>query len=182
MALDHILPAADPRRRLEISKPPSPDPCAMDTAHRPHMNWKTGVLPKVTMRALHELSRQSWFRRSNWYLAGGTALALWVGHRSSVDLDFFTPQATFSATKLLTHLPKQHWTTDRLLEGTIFGTYDEARVSFIAYPFFRPRDVRHAYGTIHVLDPDDIAVMKIVRSQTRFRRPLLVLPPPRKTS
>lgn len=31
----------------------------------------------------------------SWYLAGGTALALQIGHRSSVDLDYFSPQ-TFS--------------------------------------------------------------------------------------
>lgn len=27
---------------------------------------------------------------TNWYLAGGTALALQIGHRASVDLDYFT--------------------------------------------------------------------------------------------
>jgi hypothetical protein len=26
------------------------------------------------------------------YLAGGTAIALWIGHRQFVDLDWFTPQ------------------------------------------------------------------------------------------
>lgn len=30
---------------------------------------------------------------SDSYLAGGTAIALYHGHRLSVDLDFFTPRA-----------------------------------------------------------------------------------------
>jgi hypothetical protein len=32
---------------------------------------------------------------SHFYLAGGTALALQIGHRTSVDLDFFSPDSIF---------------------------------------------------------------------------------------
>jgi hypothetical protein len=31
------------------------------------------------------------FQERGFYLAGGTALALYFGHRESVDFDFFTP-------------------------------------------------------------------------------------------
>ena len=30
--------------------------------------------------------------KSDFYLAGGTALALQIGHRDSIDFDFFAPQ------------------------------------------------------------------------------------------
>jgi hypothetical protein len=32
------------------------------------------------------------FRALGYYLAGGTALALQIGHRDSIDFDFFSPQ------------------------------------------------------------------------------------------
>ena len=39
------------------------------------------------------------FSHNSWYLAGGTALALQVGHRRSVDLDFFTKKKVFNEKK-----------------------------------------------------------------------------------
>ena len=48
------------------------------------------VLPKATVRAFKKCSEIPIFSQGGWYLAGGTALALQVGHRQSVDLDFFT--------------------------------------------------------------------------------------------
>jgi len=52
--------------------------------------------PRATQKALAYMSAQRWLKRSAWYLAGGTALALQTGHRQSVDLDFFTPRKDFS--------------------------------------------------------------------------------------
>ena len=40
-------------------------------------------LPLKSAHALKEIDRI--------YLAGGTALSLYLGHRVSIDLDFFTP-------------------------------------------------------------------------------------------
>ena len=34
------------------------------------------------------LSEEKWFKESEWYLVGGTALALSTGNRKSLDLDF----------------------------------------------------------------------------------------------
>ena len=36
---------------------------------------------------------------SHFYLAGGTALALQIGHRTSVDLDFFSPDLDIPTTR-----------------------------------------------------------------------------------
>jgi hypothetical protein len=46
----------------------------------------TGALTKEGLHLLPALSAFSGF-----YLAGGTALALQIGHRVSVDFDFFSP-------------------------------------------------------------------------------------------
>lgn len=54
------------------------------------------ALPITTRKAFLHSIHLPFFSSSGWYLAGGTALALQVGHRQSVDLDFFTSQETFS--------------------------------------------------------------------------------------
>lgn len=59
------------------------------------------ILPRETKNALDFLSTQKWLEKTEWYLAGGTALALQVGHRRSVDLDFFTKLSRFDNVDLL---------------------------------------------------------------------------------
>lgn len=54
------------------------------------------TLPPATKKALDWFSEQKWLINSNWYLAGGTALAFQVGNRQSLDLDFFTQDPTFN--------------------------------------------------------------------------------------
>ena len=46
------------------------------------------TLAKPTQKLFGKLTGSPWL--SDFYLAGGTALALRLGHRTSVDLDFFT--------------------------------------------------------------------------------------------
>ena len=46
------------------------------------------VLPKSARSALAVLGESGLLKEA--YLAGGTALALHIGHRISVDFDFFT--------------------------------------------------------------------------------------------
>lgn len=58
------------------------------------------TLPSSTKRALDFLSKEEWIGDYDWYLAGGTALALQVGHRKSVDLDFFTIDKGFNVKKV----------------------------------------------------------------------------------
>lgn len=134
------------------------------------LTWRTEVLPRETQRALAYLKTADWLKQTKWYLAGGTALALQVGHRTSVDLDFFTPQKDFSAGKLIGHFSDELWVTHIIREGTIYGQLHEAKVSFIAYPFFQPREPFQWYGSVRVLDPRDIAVMKIVAISQRGRK------------
>jgi hypothetical protein len=43
-------------------------------------------------------------------------------------------------------------------------------MSFIAYPFFVPREDFIAYGTISILQPKDIAVMKIMAISQRGKK------------
>jgi len=45
------------------------------------------ILPEVQLNLLESLSSQSFVK--DFYLAGGTCLALQIGHRQSVDFDLF---------------------------------------------------------------------------------------------
>lgn len=142
----------------------------METASPRQIKWHLDILPRNTKKALDLLSKQAWLKRSVWYLAGGTALALQAGHRSSVDLDFFTAKANFHNGTLLEHFKNYDWLTAINEQGTIYGELSGAKISFISYPFFIPQLPLKHYGTIRLLDPLDIAVMKIVAISQRGRK------------
>jgi len=97
------------------------------------------VLPRVTRLAFLECIKLPLFAKNNWYLAGGTALALQVGHRQSVDLDFFTTKLSFDELAVERELlATGKWQLTYKEKGTIYGVYADAKMSLIAYPFFIP--------------------------------------------
>ena len=49
---------------------------------------RTDCLPEKQITLFNLLKTRDWLR--DYYLAGGTGLALQMGHRESVDFDFFT--------------------------------------------------------------------------------------------
>ena len=129
------------------------------------------ILSRATKKALDFLSEQPWMGASGWYLAGGTALALQTGHRRSVDLDFFTAEAKFNSTRLLARfLNNADWKTAVDEPNTVYGELFKAKVSFIAYPFFVPKQRFIRYGAINILSSLDIAVMKIIAISQRGRK------------
>lgn len=134
------------------------------------LNLYFEVLPVKTRKAFKELAQNAWLENTAWYLAGGTALALQRGHRSSLDLDFFIPQADFELDSVLKHFSGKEWQTNIAKEGTIYGELLGAKVSFIAYPFFAPRCQYARYGSIKILQPRDIAVMKVIAISQRGRK------------
>ncbi|MEK7500669.1 MAG: nucleotidyl transferase AbiEii/AbiGii toxin family protein [Patescibacteria group bacterium] len=135
----------------------------MDVASRKQVNSNLGILPLETKKAFVFLSGQPWLSKSGWYLAGGTALALQAGHRKSIDLDFFTAEKDFDNSELLNNfLGNSGWKTVLNRKNAIYGELLKAKVSFIAYPFFIPKRGFIQYGSIKILHPIDIAVMKII--------------------
>ena len=57
-------------------------------------------------------------------LMGGTALALHLAHRRSVDLDLFTPEAFDPDPRHETFDRLGHFVLDRKSQGTLLGTFD----------------------------------------------------------
>lgn len=137
----------------------------------PEKQLNFNILPTSTGNALKYLSQQQWLDNSDWYLAGGTALALQAGHRKSFDLDFFSPSKNFNNNQLLANFAEtKSWKTQVDEPNTIYGTLFDAKVSFIAYPFLTPSHEFLAYGSVRILDARDIAVMKIIAISQRGRK------------
>lgn len=140
-----------------------------DVKNEINLHWE--ILPNQTKKAFDFLSKQPWLGKSDWYLAGGTALALRSGNRRSVDLDFFVQQKGFNENKLLANfLGNKDWKTTIKEEGTIYGELFGAKISFIAYPFFIPKQKTLDCGSIRIIHPIDIAVMKIIAISQRGRK------------
>lgn len=71
-----------------------------------------------------------------WYLAGGTALALRIGHRFSYDFDFFSQQKIDSAFRqqvIKTFGNTLHFTMDSENQLTFF-THDQIKITFAMTP------------------------------------------------
>ncbi|MCR4277520.1 MAG: nucleotidyl transferase AbiEii/AbiGii toxin family protein [Candidatus Berkelbacteria bacterium] len=72
------------------------------------------------------------------YLAGGTALALQLGHRDSVDFDFFNPNP-FSTEKLWQEIGKSFGSTALTKiqeeENTLSVTINGVKASFFHFPY-----------------------------------------------
>lgn len=135
------------------------------------INWHYETLPLNTKMALDFLSAEGWIEESEWYLAGGTALALQAGNRKSFDLDFFTTKKDFDEKKLISHfIGNDNWGTDIEEKNTIYGQLFKAKVSFIAYPFFIPKQEFLLHGSVRVLNQIDVAVMKITAISQRGRK------------
>ncbi len=96
----------------------------------------------------------------NFYLAGGTALALEFGHRISVDLDFFS-ENIFSTPLLVEKLNNiGKLKIEDQSEDTFNGTLDGVKISFFYYPYpilFNKKN----YEGVALADERDIAAMKI---------------------
>jgi hypothetical protein len=143
----------------------------MDTTSSNNIDLHLEILPSKTRKALDFFSKETWLQESGWYLAGGTALALQAGHRKSVDLDFFTKDTDFSNDELLAHFSSMpDWTTDINEKNTVYGELYGAKVSFIAYPSFIPIEQPILYGSIKILKPSDIAVMKVIAISQRGKK------------
>jgi len=101
------------------------------------------------------------------YLAGGTALAIHLGHRVSVDLDFFTPKtfAPSSVREELFHIGTFKVTSESA-DGTLNGILDGVSISFFTYPYENVCPLIPFEG-ISLADERDIAAMKIEAISSR---------------
>lgn len=116
------------------------------------------TLSKETKKALAVLGKTDLLK--NAYLAGGTACALQIGHRISIDLDFFT-EKEFDAPAIIHSLEKLgEFKLDQTSWGTILGTFEKVKFSLFVYPYPLLFPCQNFNG-INLADLRDIAAMKI---------------------
>ena len=120
------------------------------------------AVPVAVRKLLERLGETAVLR--DFYLAGGTGLALLRDHRRSVDLDFFSRTNHLDAAgrrallAALGRLPR--WRLIDAKEGTVHGQVGSVRVSFFWYPepLVKPLIRR---GRIRIASLEDIGLMKL---------------------
>lgn len=118
----------------------------------------TKILPGNQLKLFEELSSNSFIK--DFYLAGGTCLALQIGHRQSIDFDFFIPD-DFDTAAIINRLT-QIGTYQRSHEeyNTINGILNGVRVSFFGYKYPMVDDFL-IYRHMRLAGPRDLAAMKL---------------------
>jgi len=125
------------------------------------------VMPAPMQRVFETLAPLA--SAEGFYLAGGTAVALYYGHRRSVDLDWFraTP---FEPMALNAHLAAQGvaLTVSTIAEGTLIGQAGRTKVSLFAYPYplVAPLVAWEPYAA-QLASREDLVCMKLAAIQQR---------------
>jgi predicted nucleotidyltransferase component of viral defense system len=135
---------------------------------RMSLHW--AAAPAGMQRVLHSVSAA--LSDSDFYLAGGTALALLEGHRISVDLDLFSPSFD-DPESALRALAKVHTgvVTTSISERTLYTQIDDTTVSLFGYsyplvaPLLRPDESLLAFAS-----REDIIAMKLAAITSRGSR------------
>jgi hypothetical protein len=119
-------------------------------------SWHSEVIPAAAERVVQLLAAKD---LSSFYLAGGTALALQLGHRISRDFDFFSCE-TFDEEGLLQRMQDAGVSLVSKAPETLHLQLLDIKVSFLGYRY----PVLFPFGSwmsLRVADPRDIACMKI---------------------
>ena len=118
----------------------------------------TKSIDEKTKRVLEKIKREEFLK--NFYLAGGTALAIQLGHRKSIDLDFFS-QELFLISKMKKELSViGKYILEKEDEETLDGSLDNIKISFFRYDYKQLYPFVKFEG-IKLADERDIACMKI---------------------
>lgn len=118
----------------------------------------TKTIEPTTLGLLKSLLSKSYLQ--GFQLAGGTALALYLGHRTSFDLDLFT-NGSFDEGKMMESL-QQDYTLTLLYtaSGTLKMIINDVNVDIIAHRYPNLEDPL-VTGTIRLYSEPDIIAMKL---------------------
>ncbi len=123
---------------------------------------------RSALRRLAPVAQQNGF-----YLAGGTAVALLLGHRRSVDLDWFCQEPLIDPALFGRSFTEQGMSVQiiQIAEGTLFMRVSGVRTSFFEYryPLLRPPIYWQSYGCT-LASLEDLACMKLLAVAQRGRK------------
>ena len=96
----------------------------------------------------------------DFFLVGGTSIALQLGHRKSIDLDLFT-QADFDVSDLNFHLSERYGFIERYRSGkTLKGDIDGIFIDCIRYNYPLLKPIKNE-SQIRLASLEDIIAMKL---------------------
>jgi len=116
------------------------------------------IISSKTFSLIQEL--QAIPQLKEFYLVGGTALALQLGHRNSIDIDLFT-QNDFDSKKMAEFLAERFTVrVDHVFTNTLLANIIDIKVDFVkrSYPYLKEPTTEEA---ITFLSKEDIAAMKL---------------------
>src|SRR5258708_38772933 len=97
------------------------------------MKFYTETVPQTTQSVLDKIKDISDVQ--NFYLSGGTALSLLLGHRESEDLDFFIKTSFQPQVLQQKLLEKGILENVQIDEGTLNLFIDKVKLQFLYYPY-----------------------------------------------
>jgi hypothetical protein len=129
------------------------------------------ILPEAQRRLVPVLG--PFARRFGYYLAGGTAIALYFGHRESIDFDFFALPSALAGQPLLDQLLASGiaFELTSVSPGTLLGIVEGVKVSFFHYPYPHIAPV-HPFSNpgLDVASIPDLCAMKLSAAAQRGAR------------
>ena len=117
-----------------------------------------GAVEKGTLDLIKRFMADQQFRA--FYLVGGTALALKIGHRKSIDIDLFTDQS-FNAAEIASHIATSYQAINvRSLKNGVFSIVEGVKLDIIAHQYPLLNVIEETDG-IRMLSLLDIGAMKL---------------------
>ncbi|MCB9226861.1 MAG: nucleotidyl transferase AbiEii/AbiGii toxin family protein [Chitinophagales bacterium] len=125
------------------------------------MLYKETVYPK-TFELLKRI--QSIEKLNNFYLAGGTALSLYYGHRISIDLDFFT-HTNFNTEEVILALNNAFINDDITIinedTNSILLSINNVKIDILAHQYPLVVTNNNVNDNIRIYAKEDIIAMKL---------------------
>jgi len=130
-------------------------------------NLFLSVLDKKRMALFNKLG---FLKDYGFYLAGGTSLALQIGHRTSLDFDFYSKKE-FEPQRLREEFDKRFKKVREIhvARGTLILDIEGIELSFFEYPYKLLKSCSKL-EEVNLASLEDIAAMKILAVSQRGRR------------
>ena len=119
---------------------------------------QTNTVDKRTLELLENFCEHKNF--NDFYLVGGTALALQIGHRKSIDLDFFSKNPFHQDSLKQILINEFNAQILGLAENAITGVIDSIKFDFITHQY-QPLKPLNMFDNIRLSSLEDIAAMKL---------------------
>ncbi|GAB4414489.1 MAG: nucleotidyl transferase AbiEii/AbiGii toxin family protein [Thermodesulfovibrionales bacterium] len=106
--------------------------------------------------------------KNDFYMAGGTAIALHIGHRRSIDFDLFTDKSLDSL-KIIRIIKKAGYVVEATLEEVaeeLTIVVDGVKITFLEYPF----KMKHEVNFDDIITMPDLLTLSAMKAYSLGRR------------